>query len=794
MILAVENHKKEGVSAMLADTINKLDFLPADFTPDDVERIHELAQRAVRHVENDLESTVTPDILYQVARTLVDAACDARTVMVFFMSQLDEDETNLLRERYDVDLIESAHSVSIIRLLNKHDSPTQMPIRKVLLRQLVLKATHDVRVMMIKIAGRLVTLRNTTDWEEDHRQMLAREALEVVVPWCDALGLEEWRQEIQELSFKILNPEKYNFIIDLMRDHRDILHEVKDEVTREIKALLNRHDIEAQVTGRVKTYYAVFRKMEAYDVDYDEIWDRVGIRILTNSVFDCYYIQTAIEEELYPERRRYHDYIEAPRQPYNYQSIHLTVGGPKNTSVEIQIRTFDMHIKGEFGVAAHWKMYGGGEGVQTSEDTKFAFLRTQASRLLGDPMDYLGNTLETLLLNNSILPTDTAGYIIDPATGERARDSQGNLIFYRDCHTSEQGYIIDPQTQELILSAAGEPIWYQSEVLPDRVIVYTPNGDLKSLPKGATPLDFAYYVHENVGHTCIGARVNSKMQKLDYALQLGDRVEIITRKGSKPSLDWLYNGYSRTRRAHAKIKRYFREKTDVAAPEVEEIGNSIIKKRFSAHKIRDLDLDQLVEMLRAKSRSDLLEAIGSGDISVARLDEVLGNYLLEQLSQKPQQPSHQPSHVSHKEFTLLYHQAQCCLPVPGDETISYISQGKGFTLHRLECRNVGTLDPQRVADFDWPDFLLCEDGNKPPALFISQLSLMVVNPPKTILYIKEIASMENLPIESVRIHNNQQLGTQISIAFRAACKAQVDRLIRKLNTSDDILMIRRPLG
>lgn len=775
-------------------TYNPLHYLPDRFSIDERGRIGTLAALAISHIQNDPESTVTPTGLHEVAQTLIKAACDARTVMIFFLSLLDSDEIESIRKDYESDLLEAAHNVSIIRLLSPSDNPRQQPIRKVLLRQLVLKATHDVRVMIVKIAGRLVVLRHADSLPEQQRQAIAQEALDVVVAWCDGLGLDDWRQEIQELSFKYLSPEKYNYVLSLMQGHRDLLYDVKDQVIAEIKALAQKYNIQASITGRVKTHYAVYRKMEVYELQYDEVWDRVGIRILTDEPFNCYYIQMAIEEELYPERRRFVDYIQKPRQPYNYQSLHLTVAGPRDISVEIQIRTFDMHIKGEYGVAAHWKMYGGGEGADSGEDVKFAFLRTQASQLLGDPIEYLGNTLDTLLFNNAILPTDTSGYLLDPVNGERLKDSEGAEIYYREVVVNDKGYVLDPHSKELLLSSAGEPIWFQSEILPDRVIVYTKDGDLKSLPQGATPLDFAYYIHENIGNTCIGARVNKKMARLDYKLRLGDQVEVLTRKGAKPSLDWLYNGYSTTRRAHDKIKRFFREKSDVAVPEVEELGEAIIKKRFSAHKVRDLSLDKLAELLKCATKQELLESVGSSEISVQRLDDVLGLYLLEQLSASEPLAAHEFHHVSHQEFHLLYTQANCCLPLPGDDTVSYITQGRGFTLHRADCRNVNTLDAARLAYFDWPEEMLCEEGGRPVAHFQSRLSLLVVHPSKNILTIKEVATTENLQIESIRMSREQEASSQIEITFRVACRQQVERLMRKLYMSDDILLIRRPIG
>lgn len=771
--------------AYQSDTLN---YLPPDFPADEVNAIRELAALAVKHVEADPEATVDAEAVHEVAQTLLEGHCDSRTLMIFFMSLVGADSLEAIQHNYPSDLVTAAHNVSIIRLLNAADNPKHPPIRKVLLRQLVLKVTHDVRVILVKIAGRLVVLRKAAHWPDELRQRLAQETLEVVIPWCDALGLENWRQELQELCFKYLSPQEYAQVLELMKDHRDILQQIKEQVTHEVSELLEKHTLKAAISGRVKTHYAVYRKMQAYQLEYDEVWDRLGIRILAHSVFDCYYIMMAIEEELYPDRRRFVDYIEKPRKPYNYQSLHLTVCGPKETMVEFQIRTYDMHIRGEFGVAAHWKMYGGGEGAGKGEDEKFAFLRTQASKLLGDdPLVYLGNTLDTLLFNNSILPTDTEGYILDPDTGERFRTSRGEDLYYRHAKTDHQGYVLDPHTEKPILSHNGEKIWFQSEILPDRVIVYTPNGDLKSLPKGATPLDFAYYVHEDVGNTCVGAKINGKLQKLDYELQIGDRVEIITRKGTGPSLDWLYNGMAKTRRAHDKIKRFFREKSDADLPDVIDLGRAIVQKRLGAQRIRDLDMGKLAEMLKFKNERELLEALGTGEVSVTELDAILGQYVIEQL----QADKHDtiPQTISSKDFEVLYTQAQCCLPVPGDEVISYISQqGKGFSLHRKDCHNIHSLEASRIRPFSWPT-----DENK-ALIYFARLTLLVVEPSKTILHIKEQVSVENLHLEFIKMRGANQIGTRLELVFRVANREQVERLMRRLNLSHDILLVRRTSG
>lgn len=765
-----------------------LRYLPSNLPAEEVAALAELAELAIKHVEADPEATVNAEAVHEVARTLLEGHCDTRTVMIFFMSLIGEDDLALIKAKYPQDLLTAAHNVSIIRLLNASDNPKHPPIRKVLLRQLVLKVTHDVRVILVKIAGRLVVLRKAADWPSDLRQRLAQETLEVVVPWCDALGLETWRQEIQELCFKYLSPQEYAYVLDLMKEHRSVLDDIKTQVIQDVNGLLERHNIKATISGRVKTHYAVYRKMQAYQLEYEEVWDRLGVRILANSIFECYYILMAIEEELYPDRRRFVDYIEKPRRPYNYQSLHLTACGPKDTMVEFQIRTYDMHIRGEFGVAAHWKMYGGGDGAGRGEDEKFAFLRTQASKLLGDPLVYLGNTLDTLLFNNSILPTDTDGYILDPETGERVKSSRGEDLYYRHAKTDHQGYILDPHTEKHILSHNNEKIWYQSEILPDRVIVYTPNGDLKSLPKGATPLDFAYYIHEDVGNTCVGAKINGKLQKLDYELKIGDKIEVITRKGAKPSLDWLYNGMTKTRRAHEKIKRFFREKTDVELPDVVDLGRSIVQKRLGAQRIRDMDMNKLWEMLKFKSEREMLEALGTGEVSVAELDAILGQYVLEELQAAKKDAL--PPTISSKEFDLLYTQAQCCLPVPGDDVISYISQGKGFALHRVECRNIHSLELSRIRHFEWPPETL---ESKNP-IYLARLTLLVVEPSKTILHIKEQVSVENLPLEYIKVRGVNQLGTHLELVFRAASREQIERLMRRLNLSHDILMVRRTAG
>lgn len=765
-----------------------LSYFPSDLSPEEADALRELADLAVRGVVSDLESTVTPETVHEVAQTLLQGKCDIRTVMIFFMSLINKDDLAVIKDRYPEDLLRAAHNVSIIRLLSPADNPKHPPIRKVLLRQLVLKVTHDVRVILVKIAGRLVVLRHAAHWPETIRQRMAQETLGVVVPWCDALGLENWRQELQELCFKYLSPQEYNFVLGLMKDHRATLEIIKTQVMDEVNALLEKHQIEATVSGRVKTHYAVYRKMQTYKLEYEEVWDRLGIRILTHSIFECYYVMMAIEEELYSDRRRFVDYIEKPRRPYNYQSLHLTVCGPQDTMVEFQIRTYDMHIRGEYGVAAHWKMYGGGKGAGKVEDEKFAFLRTQASKLLGDPLVYLGNTLDALLFNNSVIPMDTEGYILDPDTGERIQISGGHHLYYRDVKTDQQGYILDPYTEQPIFSRGGERIWYQSEILPDRVIVYTPNGDLKSLPKGATPLDFAYYIHEDVGHTCIGAKVNGRWEKLDYELQIGDRVQVITRKGTKPSLDWLYNGMTRTRRAHEKIKRFLREKEpDIELPDVLELGRSIIQKRLSAQRIRELNMELLLPLLKFKSERDLIEALGSGEVSVAELDEILRRYVLKEI----ESAKHETHVQTLSEHDLVYMQAQCCLPVPGDDVVSYISQGKGFSLHRTDCRNIHSLDPSRLRPFEWSAAAL---ANRTLMPYLSRLTLLVVEPSKTIAQVKDLVSAENLPLEFIKMRGVNQIGTHLELVVKTAHLEQIERLMRRLNASNDILMVRRTTG
>lgn len=762
--------------------MDALQTLTDTFSPAENEQINVLAGVALRSIAEDEDSTVDASDIHDVAQTLIDAGCDARTVMIFLLSlanPLDD-----LQGDYPQDMIDAARNVSLIRLLTPSDKPKHPAIRKVLLRQLVLKVTHDVRVMLVKIAGRLVMLRKAHDFSEGQRRRLAQEALDIIVPWCDALGLENWRQELQELSFQHLNPEGYNFVLSLMAGHRDTLTDVKEQVIAELRGLANRYNVPIDINGRIKTHYAIYRKMILDELRYDEILDRIGIRILTDNQFNCYYMQMAIEEELPYRHYRVRDYIANPRKPYNYQSLHINLVGPHEIVIELQIRTHEMHIKGEYGVAAHWKMYGGGDRADTGEDTKFAFLRTQTSKLLGNPMEILGNTLDELLFNNAIMPMDTDGYILDPSDGSRVESKSKQWITYRDVETNEQGYILDPGTGKLILDKAGDPIWYQSEILPDRVLVYTPDGDLKSLRRGATALDFAYYIHEDVGHTCLGAKVNGHLQRLDYPLQLGDRIQIIRRSNAKPSLDWMYNGYVTTKRAKEKVRRYFREKTDIPLPEVETVGREIVKKRLSAHHIKDLSFEDLTERLKFASQHEMLEAIGSGEISVAKLDDVLEEHILDQLQGETPTMS-----ATLGELDLFYRPAQCCFPVPGDDTISYVSQSGGFTLHRADCRNIDGLDPERIATFIWPEEMVnCEST---ATTHLARLNLRVVQPSKTVVFIKEATNMLATPLEALRVSETPQGDTYMELTVRVRCKDHLVRLIHRLNVSDDVLMIRR---
>ena len=520
-------------------------------------------------------------------------------------------------------------------------------------RKMVVSMSKDIRVLVIKLADRLHNARTWGFVEVEKAQKKAQETLEIYAPLAHRLGISAIKNELEDLSFSVLYPKVYEEIVNLVRQRTPKRTEFIEGVLASINQDLKDSKIRAKVDGRPKQYYSIYQKMVVRGREFDEIYDLVGIRILVDSVRDCYGALGAIHSRWNPVPGRFKDYIAMPK--FNlYQSLHTTVIGPNGRPVEIQIRTEEMHQRAEFGVAAHWKY--------------------------------------------------------KELAGDQTADSQEDMAWLKHL-TDWQSETQDPA--EFLDSL-------RFEIGAKDVYVFTPKGKVVGLPTGATPVDFAYVIHTDVGHRTMGAKVNGRLVPLETKLNSGDVVEIFTSKSvdASPSLDWL--NFVASSRARAKIKQWFsNERRDVAVESGKDsIAKVMRKQNLPLQKL--LVSDAVLNLARELHYPDvdsLYAAVGENHISAQSVVEKLVSSLVdEEETQAPfQLPTRNVSADRKRSGNsgilvrgaddVLVKLARCCTPVPGDQIVGFVTRGSGVSVHRIDCKNVAMLEaqPERMMDVSWAE-------------------------------------------------------------------------------------------
>ncbi|MGI2150406.1 GTP diphosphokinase [Shewanella baltica] len=532
--------------------------------------------------------------------------------------------------------------------INPNSRSTEPQIDNI--RRMLLAMVEDVRAVVIKLAERVCLLRAVKNADEETRVLLAREIADIYAPLANRLGIGQLKWELEDISFRYLHPDTYKDIAKQLDGKRLDREVFIDKFVSQLQQRLDEDQIRAKVYGRPKHIYSIWRKMKGKHLKFDELFDVRAVRIVTERLQDCYGALGVVHTLWHHIPREFDDYVANPK-PNGYQSIHTVVVGPEGKTVEIQIRTQDMHEDAELGVAAHWKYKEGNHsGKQSGYEEKINWLR----KILQWQEDVV---------------------------------ESGNLV------------------EEV-----------RSQVFEDRVYVFTPSGEVVDLPLGSTVLDFAYYIHSQVGHKCIGAKVDGRIVPFTYQVETGERIEIITSKQPNPKRDWLNPnlGYIRTSRARSKIQHWFkqqdRDKNIVA-------GKEMLESELARVSLKIKDAAIAVERFNMASMDDLLAAIGGGDVrlhqvvnhiqSRLRLDEVSEEDAVEELVKKGQ---HKPTSSGRGQVevngvgNLLNHIARCCQPVPGDEILGFITKGRGISVHRADCEQVKELmrvHPERGVDVVW---------------------------------------------------------------------------------------------
>lgn len=591
-----------------------------------------------------------------VAYILADIGLDDSTICAALLHDVVEDtdvtDADLRKEFSD----EIADMVAGVTKLSKIQFATVEEQQVEDYRKMFLAMGKDIRVILIKLADRLHNMRTLKYLKRERQIANARETRDLYAPLANRLGIYSLKWELEDLSFKYLEPEEYHELVEGINKKREERTKFIDKIMDDIRVALKKQKIDAEVTGRAKHLYSIYRKMKRDNKTLDQIYDLFALRILVNSVKDCYAALGVVHELYSPMPGRFKDYIAVPK-PNMYQSIHTTLLGEKGTPFEVQIRTWEMHRIAEFGIAAHWaykeaSYFGRKQSVKVEED-KLAWLREtlEWQKELQDPQEFL-NTLKT-------------------------------------------------------------------ELFEDEVYVFTPKGAIKVLPRGATPIDFAYNIHAEIGNKMTGCKINSKMMPIITQLNSGDIVEIITSENSKgPSRDWLK--FVKSSGAKNKIKSWFKK-----AQKTENIekGKELIEKELKRIGFTHSDLfkpeyiEPMLEKYKYKTIEEMYAAVGFGaNSSVKVIARMLQEYRKEHQEEDIEQKLEELKKAKQRKVkpsnsgiivkgidNCLVKLSKCCNPLPGDEIVGYITKGRGVSVHRKDCINVKDLisEENRMIDVEW---------------------------------------------------------------------------------------------
>ena len=671
-----------------------------------------------------------------VAVILADLMLDATTIAAGLLHDCVEDvecvTTQTIREMFGQDvelLVDGVTKLSKLNFSSREEQQAES------LRKMFLAMAKDIRVVLIKLADRLHNMR-TLKYQKPERQVpIARETLDIYAPLAHRLGVYTIKWELEDLALRYIDPDGYYDLVAKVGMRREEREKLIASVTRQLQDSLRKTGIKAEIEGRPKHFYSIYKKMKSQNKTFDQINDLIAIRVLVNTQQDCYYV-LGVVHTLWPQvPGRFKDYISTPK-PNQYRSLHTSVLD-HGTPFEVQIRTFEMHRTAEYGIAAHWRYK---EGKQIDElDTKLSWLRR----------------------------------------------------------------ILDWQSEARDSSDFGELLKF--DLFADEVFVFTPKGDVISLPRGATPLDFAYRIHSAVGNRCIGAKVNGRIVPLSSSLETGDFVEVMTSQASHgPSRDWL--NIVKTSEAKAKIRAWLKkeEREENVIKGKEMLTAEAKKAGYTMAQLTKADiLEPVFKRYSLSSLDDLYATIGFGGLSTLQLLNRLAEEYKKQnkaeapplpIVEKPAEEAKKPAPSSSSngvivkgESGMLVRFARCCNPLPGDEIVGYITRGRGVSVHRADCVNLkdAGVEPERMIEVEWESSgagsyeadiqMLCYDH----AGLFAEISLMFAS--------------QDVPVTAVTAHtvkNKQGLCT-MNMTIVIKTTQQLDKLLRDLQKRPDVIEVFR---
>jgi len=621
-----------------------------------------------------------------VAKLITDMKLDTTAVCAALLHDTVEDTAatvstvEALFSKDIANLVDGVTKLGKLRFQNKHDRQAES------FRKMLIAMSQDIRVILVKLADRLHNMRTLSHMAEGKAEGIAQETMDIYAPLANRLGIQWMKTELEDLSFRYMNPESYAFLTERVNQTRSDREKYIEEVLNLLNTYMGEHSIPAEITGRPKHFYSIHRKMREQQIPFEQVYDAIAFRILVDDIGQCYEALGIIHTQWRPIPGRFKDYIALPK-PNRYQSLHTAVLGPRNQRMEVQIRTREMHLIAECGIAAHWK-YKESDPIKSSDEQKFAWIRQflEWHRELDDPTDFL-DTIK-----------------VDLFGGE--------------------------------------------------VYVFTPKGDLKVLPRGASPIDFAFSIHSEVGHRCSGAKVNGMMVPLSHQLHSGDTCEVITRPDQTPNLDWLK--IVKTARARTRIRTHVRQEQRARS---QIVGREVLDKALRRYKrtvnkeLRTGRLDKLAqEEFSVNTADDLFVLLGYGKL---RAESVIKHLVpdLEAKETEAKQPEDTGGRIGKmiKELVggksgirvaglddVVVRFSKCCNPVPGDGIAGFVTRGRGVAIHTRDCAHILNADPDRRIDVHWDS----KNSQRHPI----SLSVRSVNKPGLLASISQVFSANGVNI------------------------------------------------
>ena len=722
---------------------------------DDISMIEKAYRVADKAHQGQVRHSGEPYIIHPlcVAIILADLEMDKETITAGLLHDVVEDTVITIEE------IEKEFSEEVALLVDGVTKLGQLSydadkveIQAENLRKMFLAMARDIRVIIIKLADRLHNMRTLQYMTEAKQKEKAKETMEIYAPLAQRLGISKVKIELDDLSLKYLEPEAYYDLVEKIALRKKERDAYVDGLVQQVRKHIDEAGIKAEIYGRSKHFFSIYKKMINQNKTLDQIYDLFAIRIIVKDVKDCYAALGVIHEMYTPIPGRFKDYIAMPK-PNMYQSLHTTLIGPSGTPFEIQIRTKEMHRTSEYGIAAHWKYKESGEGATVnSEEEKLSWLR----QILEWQQDMSDNREFVNLLKSDL-----------------------NLF-------------------------------------SDTVFCFTPSGDVKNLPSGSNPIDFAYAIHSAVGNRMVGAKVNGRLVPIDYVIQNGDRIEIITSQNGKgPSRDWLK--IVRSTQAKNKINQWFRSvsKEENIAKGKELFVESFKNKGFN---IAEINVPKYQEaVMRRYGFHDweaVLSAIGQGSIKEgAVVNKMYDAYRLDHpvpvtdediLAENPDAPvdirRNLPQGKSKNGIVVqgLYDVSvrfsKCCNPVPGDEIVGFVTRGRGVSIHRTDCINIinlPNLEKPRLIEAEWqPEFLEQHKGE----LFLAEVHIYGNNRTGLLVDISKVFTERNIDISTIHCRTNKQGIATIDVSFGVSSRDMLEGLVSRLKTIESVIDIERTTG